>query len=224
MKRIIVCLLALVMVLALCACGDNSKNDLDEANDTDENDDLADKVDSSDADNLVDKGESAGSHTCADKDNDHKCDTCGETLSYSEGLEFTLEEDGESYSVTGIGTCEDTDVVIPSTYAGLFVTSIGNCAFQCCDSLTSITIPESVTSIGSYAFAECTSLASIKIPNNVTSIEDHAFAWCDKSTSITFDGTKAQWEAIEKGGSWNDDFDGEPLHYTVHCTDGDITK
>ena len=32
------------------------------------------------------------------------------------------------------------------------VTSIGDGAFDCCTSLTSVTIPDSVTSIGSYAF------------------------------------------------------------------------
>ncbi len=76
----------------------------------------------------------------------------------SEELKFTLNSDGSSYSVIGIGTCTDTDVVIPSTYEGLPVTSIGNYAFSGCTSLVSITIPDSVTSIGYDAFTFCTSL------------------------------------------------------------------
>ena len=50
-------------------------------------------------------------------------------------------------------------VTIPEsfTYDGVTysVTSIGECAFYNCSSLTSVTIPNSVTSIGDWAFYEC---------------------------------------------------------------------
>ena len=71
----------------------------------------------------------------------------------SEGLEYGINNDGQSYEVTGIGECEDTALVIPQTYNGLPVTSIGACAFENCTGLISVTIPDSVTSIGRYAFA-----------------------------------------------------------------------
>ncbi|MBP3495996.1 MAG: leucine-rich repeat protein, partial [Clostridia bacterium] len=56
--------------------------------------------------------------------------------------------------------------------------SIGNYAFEDCDSLTSVTIPNSVTTIGSYAFSYCDSLTSITIPNSVISIGYGAFENC----------------------------------------------
>ncbi len=59
------------------------------------------------------------------------------------------------------------------------VTSIGECAFSGCDSLTSINIPDSVTTIGNIAFRGCKSLKSINIPNSVTSIGYCAFEECD---------------------------------------------
>ena len=88
--------------------------------------------------------------------------------------------------VTSIGdyafyNCDSlTSVTIPDS-----VTSIGDRAFYDCDSLTSITIPDSVTSIGQYAFEYCDSLTSVTIGNSVTSIGDYAFYWCRSLTSIT---------------------------------------
>jgi hypothetical protein len=63
------------------------------------------------------------------------------------------------------------------------VTSIGDSAFWSCESLTSITIPNSVTTIGRVAFANCL-FTSITIPNSVTSIGDYAFHYCIYLTSV----------------------------------------
>ena len=67
------------------------------------------------------------------------------------------------------------DVVIPEG-----VTSIGDSAFSCCTSLTSVVIPDSVTSIGDSAFYGCFSLAGVVIPESVTEIGDRAFFRCEK--------------------------------------------
>ena len=72
-----------------------------------------------------------------------------------------------------------TSITIPDS-----VTSIGDHAFAWCDSLRSITIPNGVTSIGDSAFYGC-SLTSVTIPNSVTSIGDSAFGSCSRLTSIT---------------------------------------
>ena len=101
------------------------------------------------------------------------------------GLQFELNEDESSYSVVGIGDCNDTNIVIPSTHEGLPVTSISDRAFANCTRLESIIIPESVTSIGGGAFWECRALESINIPDSVTSIEGGTFANCTSLTSIT---------------------------------------
>ena len=132
-----------------------------------------------------------------------KCSACGVKLAEeivpatgSIGLKFTSKGDGTCY-VSGIGTCTDTDIVIPSAYNGMRVTSIGSSAFAYCDGLTSVTIPDSVTSIGSYAFNDCDGLTSITIPDSVTSIGSYAFCYCTKLTSITVDSDHPNYASID---------------------------
>ena len=55
---------------------------------------------------------------------------------------------------------------------------------DCCYSLESITIPESVEYISNEAFYACDALKEIIIPEGVTAIEGRAFAYCDSIKSI----------------------------------------
>ena len=116
---------------------------------------------------------------CGDENDDVENDNS------REGLVFAPNYDGTCY-VADIGTCTDTDIVIPSVSPeGWKVTSIGERAFYNCSSLKSVTIPDSVTSIGHYAFDYCTSLTSVTIPDRVTSIGHYAFDYCTSLTSVT---------------------------------------
>ncbi len=99
------------------------------------------------------------------------CSLCGEKK-VSEGLKFTLINNDTEYEVSGIGTCKDTDIIIPDTYNGKPVTSIGDYAFYDCDSLQSVVIGNSVTSIGDFAFYLCTSLQSIEVAEENTNYKD----------------------------------------------------
>jgi len=63
-------------------------------------------------------------------------------------------------------------------------------AFDFCDNLISITIPDSVTTIGYEAFSYCEGLASVTIGNSVTIIGGRAFSGTSL-TSVTFEGGAA---------------------------------
>ena len=110
------------------------------------------------------------------------CSVCGVTA--SEGLAYELSSDGCGYSVVGIGSCTDKDVVIPSSHQNLPVTEIGKDAFSHCG-IISGALPAGVTSIGFCAFSACFSLTSISIPEGLISIDGAAFAGCSGLTSVS---------------------------------------
>lgn len=68
-----------------------------------------------------------------------------------------------------------TTVVIPSEVQSLPVTAIAASAFENCDSLSQVTIPDSITSIGAEAFYGCSNLQSATIPSSVNSVGSSAF-------------------------------------------------
>ncbi len=128
-----------------------------------------------------------------------ECTVCGEAY-YSKGLSYSLSDDGTYYIVDTIGTCKDTDLVIPGNYNGLPVAAISKNAFKYCNvRITSVTIPDSVVSIGDYAFEYC-ALKNVIIGNGVTYIGDSAFLGCSGlenvtlGTSVTSIGSRAFYE------------------------------
>lgn len=95
--------------------------------------------------------------------------------------------------------------------------TIGKYSIALCKALTSVTIGSGVKTIQNQAFEECYALTTVTIPASMTQIQSTAFLQCIALQDIYFGGTKAQWDAIEKGS------DAIPDSATVHCTDGDIT-
>jgi len=100
----------------------------------------------------------------------------------SEGLAFTKVE--SSYAVTGIGSCTAEEIVIPSSFDGLPVTTIANDAFKDCRLITSVKLPEGITSIGNNAFKGCVSLVAIDLPAGLTALGDSAFEGCKSLENI----------------------------------------
>ncbi|MBQ9521358.1 MAG: leucine-rich repeat protein [Oscillospiraceae bacterium] len=73
---------------------------------------------------------------------------------------------------------------IKTVTIGSGVTSICDYAFQYCQSLTSVTLPDTLTSIGYRSFYNCW-LTSVEIPGNVSSIGSYAFQDCYELVSVT---------------------------------------
>ena len=101
----------------------------------------------------------------------------------SKELAYVIDSD-TTCKITGIGTCADTDIVIPSYIDGYKVTMIGYNAFMGCEKLTSVVIPDTVTDISANAFRECSNLTSVVIPGSVEKIYVNAFYGCSSLTSV----------------------------------------
>lgn len=132
----------------------------------------------------------------------HKCMKCKRsyTDTYydalgSEGLKYTLLSNG-TLAVSGIGSCTDENLVIPEVHGGKSVTRIANEAFKSSD------------------------IKAVKIVGKLDMIGDLAFAGCKSLAEIHYGGTKAEWEALQKGHKWNADMP----DYTVICTDGTVSE
>ena len=110
------------------------------------------------------------------------CTMCGVMLENS--LEFEVNANPSTCRVVGIGSWMDSNVVIPSEYNGMKVTSIYDNAFKGCTDIVSVTIPGTVKTIYGSAFEDCISLREVIIENGLTNIENSAFSNCVNLGSI----------------------------------------
>ena len=118
-------------------------------------------------------------------------------LKYNTGCSFEENDDGYTVTDYRFNTVEGGNAVIPSTYNGKPVTTIGDHSFSGCGGLTSVTIPASITNIEGLPFT-------------------HSF----DLTDIIFQGTKAQWNEITKREYWYTD----SRNFIIHCTDGYLSR
>ena len=121
-----------------------------------------------------------------------------------------IKKDGVQYNVKNKNTVSvdsdiwddydySGDIIIPETViAGdtFNIKSIGSYAFSY-DSITSITIPNSVTEIGEAAFSHCRCLTSITIPNSVVSIGGWVFPNCSSLTEINVESGNTEYVSVD---------------------------
>lgn len=114
-------------------------------------------------------------------------------------LYYNLNDDNRTAEVTSQSanspywTTSPTTVNIPSSvlYGGktYAVIRIGDSAFESCENLSSVTIPNGIVSIGSWAFMNNTNLSTLTIPSSVSLIEGGTFKGCSNLSSITCEAT-----------------------------------
>lgn len=111
-------------------------------------------------------------------------------------VKIVVIEDG----VTSIGACafdgceNMTSIDIPSS-----VKKIGWAAFICCDSLESLVIPDGTETIDEQAFYGCIGLKTVSIPKSVTSMQKDSFDYCNSLEAITVDSENPNYSSDEYG-------------------------
>ena len=92
-------------------------------------------------------------------------------------------EDG-TITISDFTNEEATSVIIPETINGLTVTAIGEWAFEYCENIKEIILPNTVKEIGYDAFYACVSLENIVLSNTLEKIGSRAFSDCKKLAQI----------------------------------------
>ena len=105
----------------------------------------------------------------------------------SEGLAFTLNDDGTGYRVSLQSNYRTARAVyIPESYNGLPVTEVADYAFMSCVNLEEVVFcgKSSVRKIGSDAFGSCVKLRQIDLPNSLIEIGNRVFYNCSSLESL----------------------------------------
>lgn len=126
-------------------------------------------------------------------------------IKFTDGnLIYTVNDDGESVTVSGksrIPTHLNIESSISNKGKNYTVTEIGDQVFWGCNTLTEVTLPNTVKIIGYQAFCKCSNLTNVTIPEGVKKIGQAAFYGCSQLTSITIPSTITNMDTAFSGNT-----------------------
>lgn len=121
-----------------------------------------------------------------------------------EELKYTVNADEKSVTVSGTSG-KPTQLTIESSISdkdkNYTVTKIAMWAFNKCNSLTEVTIPNTVIEIDYQAFYYCPNLKKVTIHEGVKTIGQTAFIGCTQLTSITIPSTITNMDTAFSGNT-----------------------
>ena len=151
-----------------------------------------------------------------------------------ETLNLVIPKSCGTMPVTRINAL-DRDLDIASITIPKSVTSIDERAFESYENIVSADIPAFALKYLKKEYLQaliingedlpyrlisnCNALTKLTLSNSVKSIAENAIVNCPNLAEITYDGTLAEWEAVEKSSNWIDRWT-----ITVRCKDGTKTE
>ena len=129
------------------------------------------------------------------------------------GSSDTQMTQSQAEAVTTIGTAFRGNmeiVTLNELEYFINVTKIDVNAFNGCQKMTAIRIPDTITEIGDSAFYYCKALTEFYMPSSVQKVGVRAFAYCTGLKKVTISDLAA-WSAIAFTGNLS-----TPLHYAKH--------
>lgn len=112
-----------------------------------------------------------------------------------------------------------SDITLPS---GILSLGLGTNIFDCCVNLKTAWVDSQVT--GSLMFTYCSSLESLTISNRCKKLAQGILTLCSSLETLNYEGTVAEWEAIDKSTGWIQNDSGNHYHngylQKIQCSDG----
>ena len=110
------------------------------------------------------------------------------TLCMQQNEKTFHDKSGVAYTANGkhLVQCDNLAVKCYSVRPG--TQSIDDDAFEDCEQLQQVVLPNTVTRIGDWAFYRCKALETMVVPSSVTTIGDRAFSHCKSLKSLLLVG------------------------------------
>lgn len=119
----------------------------------------------------------------------------GEYQSCGGLTELTLPSGMQKLGGNALRQTNITELIIPAR-----VSVIEDYFLSKCTKLKTVRAESSV--LGSFMFVQCTALESLTISTNCKTFGSNMLTYCESLTTITYEGTKEQWNAITKPTNW----------------------
>lgn len=113
------------------------------------------------------------------------CELVNGTIDISKGFVYTFDGN-KNYLITNIGTCNDSDIILPDMYQGIIISEISENVFKENNELNSIKISDTIEVIGISCFEGCNNLKNVILSENssLKTIDVNSFKNCEKLEEI----------------------------------------
>jgi hypothetical protein len=110
-------------------------------------------------------------------------------------LDYSVNDDLTSCTITGIGECKHDDLYIPDNIDGYKVTALASYALKNCIA-SKITIGNNINSIGDRAFYACKNITEITVPSNINYIGTQIFIGCSSLKTVYWNTDATRDESV----------------------------